>query len=225
MTTILALVATALLAQSPQDPFGPLLFREEALLIRARLLAPDKPKTAPSSDALKLLACERLFEECRAATDEFAKRRALDAHRDELEQLAAPLLNAPTVVLAGTMCFGDYDFKARRLPVKTLTVYAPSRDSTFVQDAYDSPVEFKLSRAWTSVQADAPTAERLVTQYPGLRCAELRIEVALPTKPARWTVKTTGYGWSDADFLRVAVPVVVKRARLIAVDGSTLTAL
>lgn len=222
---MLALVATALLAQNPQDPFGPVLSREGALLIRARLLTADKPKAAPSSEALKLLACERLFEDCREALDEFANRRALDAHRVELDELAAPLLIASSVVLVGSMCFGDYDFETKRLPVKSFALYAPHRDSTFANDAYDSPLEFKLSRGWASVRTDAQTAERLVTQNPGVRCAETLIEVALPKKPTRWSVKAAGYGWSDAEFLPVTVPVVVKRARLLAVDGSTLTAL
>lgn len=221
---MLAFVALALLAEVPTqgDPFGPLLFREEALLIRARFLKPDKPKEVPSAESLETLVCDRLFPDCATAFDEFAKRRAVEAHDAELEALASTVRDAPSFVIAATACFGDYDFKTKRLPVKSLEVRAPAREAQAYQE-YELPLVFKLSRTWPSLAADPAVAERLVTQFPGVRCAELRIEVTPPTKPVRWHVVRGP--WGEHDFEPVVVPVTVKRARVLAADGSTLVTL
>lgn len=221
---MLAFVALSLFAQAPAqtDPYGPLLFREEALLIRSRLLKPDKPKEALTAERLTEIACESLFDDCRSALDEFAKKRAVEAHRDELDALATTLRDAPSFVIAATGCFGEYDFKAKRLPVKSFQLLAPAREGPSVHP-YESPLEFKLSRTWSSLAVDAAAAERLVTQFPGVRCAEFRIEVAAPKKPAPWHVIRGNFG--EHDFEPVAVPVTVKRARILAADGSTLVTL
>lgn len=219
----LVLLSTSAFAEPPQtDPYGPLLFREEALLIRSRFLTPDKPKAVPSAERLETLVCERLFPDCATAFDEFAKRRAVEAHHAELESLASVLREAPSFVVAGTACFGPYDFKQKRLPITSVGVLAPGRTGAAYQE-YEQPLAFKLSRTWSSLAVDPELAERLVTQFAGVRCAELRIEVTPPPKPVRWRVVPGP--WSEFDFEPAVVPVTVKRARVLAANGSTLATL
>lgn len=222
---MLASLALALLAQVPAqtDPYGPLLFREEALLIRSRFLTPDKPKDALSAERIRTLVCDRLFPDCATAFDEFAKKRALEAHHDDLEALASAVRDSPFFVISATACFGEYDFKAKRLSVTSFEALAPAREGQAYQ-AYELPLTFKLSRTWSSLSIDAATAERLVTQYAGVRCAEVRLEVAPPPKPVRWHV-VRGAGWTEHDYAPAVVPVSVKRARVLAADGSTLVTL